>query len=137
MRGFSLLELMVVTAVIALIATSLGGVASALHRTDRVTAAYVEDLGQLRRGLRALERDLRASREVLHHRVNDALYRLDGGRLLRDDQVVARNIGLFEMTREGDLVTVRLGLLPRAHVPAMRRPVVTTCVRLRNPEAPR
>ena len=137
MRGFSLLELMIVTAVIALIAASLGGVASALHRTDRVTAAYVEDLGQLRGGLRAIERDLRASREVIYHRVDDVYYRLDRGRLLRDDRVVARNIGLFEMKREGDLVTVRLGLQSRAHVPAMRRPVVTSCVRLRNPEAPR
>ena len=134
MRGFSLLELMFVTAVIAMIAASLGGVASALHRTDRVTAAYVEDLAQLRGAVRAVERDLRASREVIYHRVDNAFYRLDRGRLLRDDKVIARRIGLFEMTREGDLVTVRLGLAARAHVPAMRRPVVTTCVRLRNTE---
>lgn len=134
MKGFSLLELMIVTAVIALVAASLGGVASALHRTDRVTAAYVEDLAQLRRAVRAVERDLRASREVVYHRVDRAYYRLEDGRLLRDRQVVARNIGLFEMTREGNLVTVRLGLEPRAHVPAARRPVLTTRVRLRNPE---
>ncbi len=134
MRGFTLLELMIVTAVLAMIAASLGGVASALHRTDRVTAAYVEDLAQLRGAVRAVERDLRAAREVIHHRVDDAYYRLDAGRLLRDDQVIARHIGLFEMTREGNLVTVRLGLEARAHVPAMRRPVVATCVRLRNTE---
>jgi prepilin-type N-terminal cleavage/methylation domain-containing protein len=137
MKGFSLLELMIVTAVIALVAASLGGVASVLHRTDRVTAAYVEDLAQLRRAVRAVERDVRASREVVYHRVDDVFYRLDNGRLLRDDQVVARHIGLFEMKREDDLVTVRVGLLPRAHVPAMRRPVVTTRVRLRNPEGRR
>lgn len=137
MKGFSLLELMIVTAVIALVAAGLGGVASTLHRTDRVTAAYVEDLAQLRRAVRAVERDLRASREVVYHRVDDVFYRLDDGRLLRDREVVARRIGLFEMTREGDLVTVRIGLQPRAHAPAMRRPVVTTRVRLRNPEAPR
>ena len=84
-----------------------------------------------------MERDLRASREVIYHRVDESYYRLEGGHLLRDKQVVARNIGLFEMTREGDLVTVRLGLEPRAHVPAARRPVLTTRVRLRNPEGRR
>jgi prepilin-type N-terminal cleavage/methylation domain-containing protein len=134
MRGFSLLELMIVTAVIALVAASLAGVASTLHRTDRVTASYVDDLGQLRRAVRTVERDLRNSREVIYHRIDEVFYRLDNGRLLRDDEVVARRIGLFEMVREDDLVTVRVGLQPRAHVPAMRRPVVTTRVRLRNPE---
>lgn len=137
MRGFSLLELMIVTAVIALVSATLAGVASTLHRTDRVTAAYVEDLAQLRRAIRAVERDLRASRDVVYHRVGDIFYRLDDGRLLRDEQVVARRIGLFEMVREDNLVTVRIGLQPRAHVPALRQPVVTTRVRLRNPEARR
>jgi prepilin-type N-terminal cleavage/methylation domain-containing protein len=136
-RGFSLIELMIVTAVLAVVTASLGGIASVLHRTDRQTAAYVEDLGELRRALHSLERDLRGAREVFYHRIDDVYYRLDGDRLLRDDAVVARNVALFEMSREGEIVTVRLGLRARAHVPAMRRPVVTTRVRPRNLERER
>lgn len=132
MRGFTLMELMMVTAILAVVAASMGGIASVLHRTDRQTAAYVEDLGELRRAVRTVERDLYAAREIGYYRVDGVVYRRAGTDLLRDGKVVARNIALFEFDQEDGIVTVRVGLAQRAHVPGRPRPVVTTRVRPRN-----
>jgi prepilin-type N-terminal cleavage/methylation domain-containing protein len=123
--GFSLYELMIVTAVLGGVAAALAGITHAVHRADRASAAYVEDLTELRRAVAAVERDLRAAGSVA-----DLRYALDAGMLRRDGQVVARRIGTFEVTQEGAVATARIGLLPRAEV-ATRSAVVSTSVRLR------
>ena len=129
--GFSLQELMIVTAVLALVATTVAALTGSLHRTDRVTAAYVEDLAGLRRAVVAVERDLREARSV-----DELRYELDGDVLRRDGKVVARRIGLFEVEQEQGVATARVGLRPRAEA-ATREAVVTTSVRLRRGEGPR
>lgn len=123
--GFSLYELMIVTAVLGGLAAALAGITHAVHRADRASAAYVEDLTELRRAVTAVERDLRAAASVA-----DLRYVLDTGLLRRDGQVVARRIGTFEVTQEGPVATARIGLLPRAEA-ATRSAIVTTSVRLR------
>ena len=132
MRGFTLIEMMIVTAVLAVVATSMGGIASVLHRTDRQTAAYVEDLGELRRALRTVERDLYAAKEIGYYRIDGIVYRRAGTDLLRDGEVIARNIALFDLDLTDGVVTVRVGLAQRSHVPGRREPVVTSRVRPRN-----
>lgn len=123
--GFCLYELMIVTAVLVTVTGALAGITHAVHRADRVSAAYVEDLTELRRAVVAIERDLRAARSI-----DDLRYALDGGALKRDGQIVARRIGMFELTQEGAVATARIGLLPRAEV-ATRSATVSTSVRLR------
>lgn len=129
--GFTLQEIMIVTTLLGLVAATVAGLASGLHRADRVTAAYVEDLAGLRRAVAAVERDLRAARS---HR--ELRYELADGVLWRDGEVVARRIGRFEVTEAGGVATARIGLLPRAEV-ATREAVIATSVRLGRGEGPR
>jgi hypothetical protein len=115
---------MIVTAVLGGLAATLAGITHAVHRAERVSAAYVEDLAGLRRAVALVERDLRAARSV-----EDLRYTLESGVLERDGAAVAR-IGAFEVTQEGAVATAWIGLLPRAEA-ATRPAVVTTSVRLR------
>ncbi len=124
-KGFSLYELMIVTAVLGVVTAALAGVTHAVHRADRVSAAYVEDLTELRRAVAAVERDLRAASSI-----DDLRYALDGGVLKRDGEAVARRIATFELTQEGAVATARIGLLPRTEA-ATRKALVSTSVRLR------
>ncbi len=122
--GFSLYELMIVVAVLVTLTAAVAGITHAVHRADRVSAAYVEDLAGLRRAVTSVERDLRAARSL-----EDLRYVLDLDMLKRGEAVVARRIGTFELLQEGDVVTARIGLLPRAEAPT-RAAVVVTAVRL-------
>lgn len=123
--GFSLYELMIVTAVLGGVAAALAGITHAVHRADRASAAYADDLAELRRAVTAVERDLRAARSI-----EDLRYALEDGVLRRGGAVVARRIGAFELTREGAVVTARIALSPRAEA-ATREAVIATSVRLR------
>lgn len=122
--GFSLYELMVVTALLVTVTATIAGITHAVHRADRVSAAYVEDLAGLRRAVATVERDLRAARSL-----DDLDYVLDLDMLLRGDEVIARRIGTFELMQEGGVVTARIGLLPRAEAPT-RAALIVTSVRL-------
>jgi type II secretion system protein J len=124
MRGFSLYELMVVTAIFGLVATTIAGVTHAVHKAERASAAYVQDLAELRRAVVAVERDLRVATP------DELRYALDSGVLTRDGRVVARRIASFQLEREGPVVTARIALLPRVEA-ATRTAEVTTSVRLR------
>jgi len=124
--GFTLMELMIVIAMVGFVASIGGAMAGALHHTDQQTAAYVDDVGDLRRAVRAVERDLRAAASL------EALdYRLEDDRLLRNGHELARRIGRFEMTEVDGLATVRIGLAPRREVASRKAPVVVLKVRLR------
>jgi len=122
--GYSLAELMIVTAVLVGVTGTLAAVGHSLHRADRVSAAYVDDISDLRRAVRTIERDARAGR------LGSVTYTRDGARLLRNDRLLADNIGTFEIDDAGDVVVVRIGLKPRAATGA-RRPVIETRVRVR------
>jgi prepilin-type N-terminal cleavage/methylation domain-containing protein len=122
--GFSLYELMIVVAVLGTVVGTIAGITHAVHRADRVSAAYVEDLAGLRRAVVSVERDLRAARSLA-----DLQYVLDLDVLKRGEAVVARRIGTFEIVQDGEVVTARIGLLPRAEA-ATREAVVETSVRL-------
>ena len=54
--GYSLAELMIVTTVLVGVTGTLAAVGHSLHRTDRVSAAYVDDITDLRRAVRMVER---------------------------------------------------------------------------------
>jgi hypothetical protein len=122
---------MVVVGVLAAVMATLAGLAHALHRADRTSAAYVQDLEGLRRAVVSVEGDLRAARSV-----DELRYRLVGDALKRDGRIVARRIARFELTQEGALATARIGLLPRTEA-ATRAAVVTTRVRMRGAEGAR
>ena len=130
--GFTLYEVMVVTAVLGLVISTAAGLAYGLQRSDRFTAAYVSDVNGLRRAVRLVESDLRRARAL-----DELDYALEGSDLKRRGRIVARNIARFEVEREGRLVTVTIALGARADVPPSRRPAVTTRVYLRNAEAGR
>ena len=129
-RGFTLIELCIVT----LIATAVFGTSAAmittLHRSEQRTGAYTREVSDLRRAIRALERDLRA----LDTAVSRANYRLDGDRLYRGDVLLARRISAFEIEQQGALRVARVELMPRA---GGRRPVVVLRVRPRGREGTR
>jgi type II secretion system protein J len=124
--GFTLMELMIVIAMFGFVASICGAMAGALHRTDQHTAAYVDDVSDLRRAVRAVERDLRSATSL-----DELDYRLEDDRLLRNGHELARRIGCFEMTEAGGLATVRMGLAPRREVASRKAPVVVLKVRLR------
>ena len=122
-RGFTLIELMVATALLAGVTAVIGALAFSIHHSERQTGAYVRDITELRRAVRAVERDLRAG--------EGAAYRLEGHVLFRGDDVVARRIGLFEMRADGAWTESRIGLVPRRDVPTAERAAVTVRVRRR------
>jgi hypothetical protein len=122
--GFSLYELMIVTALLVTVTGTIAGITHAVHRADRVSAAYVEDLAGLRRAVATVERDLRVARSL-----SDLHYVLDLDMLKRGDDVVARRIGTFELKEEDGIATARIGLLPRAEAPT-RAATIVTSVRL-------
>ena len=97
--GFTLYELLVVTAMVVVTSGTMAGVAWTMHRTERHTAAYVADIHGLRRAVRVLDEDLRGAAHVEGHVVDGVRYRLEEGCLLRGERVLARNIAAFSMAR--------------------------------------
>lgn len=124
MRGYTLVELLIASAMIGVVVSVAGGVGASLHGADKHTDAYVADLDGLRRAVRTIERDIHAGRGL-------ADYRLEDGVLLRGGRVLARNIATFERERDGELVTVRLGPGLRREVAAPVRPVLVVKARAR------
>ena len=100
-RGYTLAELMIVCAITVILMSVLGGMADSMYRTNRHSKKYTKELLDLRRTVRQLETDLRSGADVP--------YTLEGRTLHRDGKIVARNIGTFEIERDGRLTTVRIG----------------------------
>jgi len=112
-RGFTLMEVMIATALVAIVTGSLSLMAWSFHKIETTSRAYHDDLAGLRRAVQAVERDLRAD--------SGARYELDGTTLRRDGAVVARRIAVFEVEHDGPLATIRLELAPRSTAPSPRR----------------
>ena len=121
-RGFTLMELMMVTVMVSAVSAISSGVIVTLHSSEKRTRAYVDDVNGLRRAVRAVEADLRAG-------LTDTC-RVADGVLRRGDVILARRVETFEVRRDGDLLIARIGLATRAETGA-RRPVVTLKVRPR------
>jgi hypothetical protein len=127
--GLTLAELMVTVAVIGTFFLVVSGLVLAIRDTEEVTRTYGRELSELRRAVRVIESDLRTATDV-----DDLDVRLDGGCLVRGDRVLARNVSVFEVTRDGPLARVRIGL--GAGSPG-RRGDLAFSVRLRYAGGPR
>ena len=121
-RGFTLMELMMVTVMMSAVTAISSGVIVTLHSSEKRTRAYVDDVNALRRAVRAVEADLRAGR-------SDTC-KLEDGVLRRGDVVLARRVETFDVRRDGGVFIARIGLATRAETGA-RQPVVTLRVRPR------
>ncbi len=142
-RGHSMVELMIATTLLASFFAVVTSFGAQSRRSDRLAAAYVEDLTQCRRALESLEGDIRQARrveysgdalrvylpeEVVDYRLRDgALTRTLGGRTT----VVARRIGGLKAMQDGRLVKLRVAIQPRATNP-VREATVHSTVYLRN-----
>lgn len=131
--GFTLLELMVVVCMMTVVLATMGGVGATIHREERHCAAYAQDLANLRRAVRLVERELRAADSA-----GDLDVRLDDGVLYQGGTVIARHIGVFEIEPAGDaLARVRIGLAPRSDAPNRRDATLDLIVRMRGPAGAR
>lgn len=142
-RGHTLIELMIASILIGSFFALLSPLAAQLHRSDRVAAAYVEDLTRCRRALRVLEADIRQARGVenradllrVYHPDGVIEYGLDRGTLTRSVQgrsaVVSRRIGALEAFGNGRLVRLKVAVQARAATPG-REAVVETTIYMRN-----
>ena len=114
-RGFTILEVMVATAMVACAAAAIGGVIHGFQSEDKLAQAYAEDLDGLRIALRAIERDLMSATKVEGTTIDGIVYELGPkGCLLRDGKVVAESVGSFSIRQRLDFATVRLSPAPRA-----------------------
>ena len=111
--GFTLMEVMVVVALVAGAASTIVGFVETLRRDDRAAARYVREISEFRAAVRSLERDLRAGAR--------AAWRLEGDRLVRDGRLMAKNVTRFELARKGRLTTVELRLGRRSLTLKVRR----------------
>lgn len=125
--GLTLIELMIAMVATAGAIGAAAAIVSTVVREERVSAAYARDLDGLRRAVTALEVDLRGAGSL-----DDVDWRLDGDRLLRGDETVARRIAEFELTADGGLARAAIAPAPRgggAPRPAGR---ILLTVRMRN-----
>jgi len=135
-RGFTFFEMMASVGLIAAVSLVVGGLALGAERSRDLGAAYALDVADTRRALDAMERDLRAARDV---RVDGstlvagaATWTSDKTALRRGGVVLARNVAAFVARRDGDVVDVTI-TLGRRSPDAKRTASVSTSVRLRAP----
>ena len=128
-RGFTLLELMVAVSMLTIVGATFLGVARTVHREDRHSAAYAQDLAGLRRAVQLVERDLREAQSL-----EDLDMRLDDGVLYRGEKAIAHRIGTFDVDvkrEQSQLAHVRIGLAPRSDAPNRRDATLDLFVRMR------
>lgn len=126
-RGFTILELMIVVSMLTVVGATFLGAATTIHREERHSAAYAQDLAGLRRAVQLVEHDLRDAGTT-----QDVDYRLEDGVLRRGDTPIARNIALFDVSAASDgLARVRIGLAPRSDAPNRREATLDLVVRMR------
>ena len=143
-RGFTLAELMTTVAIVAVLGTSLMGLARRASADERRLGADHLALRQLQSTLSTLEADLRIATDcrISADRIDlsrcegtPTVWQLEGNRLLRDGREFLTPLGAFHAERDGRLVQVALELAPRhAGRPGTR---VETAIRLRTEEATR
>ena len=130
-RGFTILELMIAVSMLTIVSATFLGVASTVHREDRHSAAYAQDLAGLRRAVQLVERELREVQSL-----EDLDIRLDGDVLYRGETAIAHRIGTFDVDvdvkrEQSRLAHVRIGLAPRSDAPNRRDATLDLFVRMR------
>ena len=115
MRGFTLMELMIVVALVATSGFAISSLGWSLHRVESSSAAYHEDLFRLRRAVQTIERDARAG--------DLGRYRLESHALLRDGVILLRRVATFDVTTTGRVSAVTLALQPRSDTATRRAEV--------------
>ena len=137
-RGFTLAELMTSIAIVAVLGTSLFGLAHRASADERRLGADHRALHELRSTLAMLEADLRSASdcEITDDRIElsrfdgrGIVWRRDGDRLLRDERPCLAPLLALHAERDGQLVRIGLELAPRQ--PGRPGARVTTSVRLR------
>ena len=118
-RGFTLAELMVTLAMTGAFGATLTAVSMRVNDEQKAAVGRQADLDGLRRAARLLDDDLRAGKDPVAER-----WHLDRNELLREHEVVARSVAVFDLTRDGELWHVRIGLKPRAAAEGVRRECV-------------
>ena len=132
LRGFTLIELMVVTATMVSVGGTFLTVAATLHREERLSAACAEDVREVTRALQAIEDAVRAAR-----RPEDVDAELVGKELRVGGRPVARNVASFQVAWRDRRATVRLVLGARSDAPHRREAVLETVVYRRPHEGSR
>jgi prepilin-type N-terminal cleavage/methylation domain-containing protein len=131
-RGFTLIELVVVTATMAAVGGTFLTVASTIHRDERHAAACAGDVQDLTRAVAVLEAAVREARGP-----EDVPARLAGTDLYLGARRLARNVASFEVSWGPRLATVRVALGPRSDAPGRRRAALESVVLRRPREAGR
>ena len=126
MRGFTLIEILLVSTILAASSAAIAGVIHQMRKEDRLAADYAADLRGMRKALQRLERDLSAAHKIEGRTIDGVHWKLIGGELLRGDEVVATRIAEFSIKQTCSLAEVTLALAPRSASAARRARVVTT-----------
>ena len=129
--GVTLIELMVATSLLVVIAGIAATALHSSHRDDAVAQNYADDLRRLRSALDAVVLDVRSARDVAVEDdvlvVDGVMWELRGDVLVRDDEDIARGIARFDVEAEAGGV-VRAGIAPVARAAGARSPTLETRV---------
>ncbi|MEM7202045.1 MAG: prepilin-type N-terminal cleavage/methylation domain-containing protein [Planctomycetota bacterium] len=145
--GFTLIEIMTVTTLLAVFSGAALMLSATLFSSDRRCEGYTADILGSRRAVIAISRDLRQAARVVVNgedvRVvqrggeDDVIYRLESNTLTRQQgersTVVTHGIANFAVQPNGSLAHLRLTLRPR-NPQARHTATLATTVRLRCPE---
>jgi prepilin-type N-terminal cleavage/methylation domain-containing protein len=142
-RGFTIIELMAAVALAAVVVAAASGLTVRVITSSAETAAYLDDVEQCRRAVRAIADDLRSGAGVVTipgglrvvGGAHPVRYALAAGVLTRTvarrSAVVARRIGGLDVRTDGRLARLRLELMRRRTAGDRPGAVVATTVCLR------
>ena len=148
-RGFTLVELMITTAILAMFSATALGLAVRSKQEHAMVSSYQRDLLECRAVLRSIEANVRAADRVavapdrmeLAIAAQRVVYQVVDGQLyLRDEQgerVLAHCIERLHVTSRGALVELTLKVRSQKRVAARRSATLVTRVTMRNWEGPK
>ena len=133
-RGFTLIELMVSLALMAVLATLCATVAASAREDDRVAREYAEDLRHLRTASDVLAAEIRSAHDVAVDAdalvIDGRRWSVSDGVLLRNGVVAVRGIASLDASPT-DTGAWRIGVTPVARRPGAKAPALVTSARPR------